>query len=83
MLISKAFGILKVITVKSDYEVRCPVAAEWRFRGREFNCGDTQYVCLFRSPGNKNHETCDGLDYSSTGNTCNIVFHNYHQLAEY
>ncbi|XP_076105819.1 uncharacterized protein LOC143074155 [Mytilus galloprovincialis] len=71
--------VLKVITVKSDYEVRCPVAAEWRFRGRKFNCGNTQYVCLFRSPGNKNHETCDGLDYSSTGSK--LIFEPYFNKA--
>lgn len=57
------------MSVALEYEVRCPVAGEWRFRGRRFNCSSTQYVCLFRSPGNIYHETCDGLDYSSTGTT--------------
>ncbi|XP_052073063.1 uncharacterized protein LOC127711152 isoform X2 [Mytilus californianus] len=55
------------IAVTLGYKVRCPDAGEWRFRGRKFNCGTTQYVCLFHSLRNINHENCDGLDYSSIG----------------
>lgn len=52
----------------SKYEMRCPVAGEWRFRGSKFNCSYNQYVCLFRSPGDIYHESCDGVEFSSTGN---------------
>ncbi|XP_052075114.1 uncharacterized protein LOC127712610 [Mytilus californianus] len=71
--------VLQVIAVTSEYAVRCPVAAEWRFRGKKFNCGDTQYVCLFRSPGDTYHETCNGLDYSSTGSK--LIYEPYFNKA--
>lgn len=58
-----------------EYELKCPDSGEWRIRAIGFNCSIiSQYVCLFRYPERAYHETCDGLDYSSTGNyVCTIA----------
>lgn len=56
----------QLIAVTLVYELRCPAPGHWRLRARNFYCGRS-YVCLLRSPENTYHETCDGLDYSSTG----------------
>lgn len=59
--------------VAAEYELRCPVAAEWRLRGKQFYCG-RNYVCLLRLPENTYQENCGGLDYSSSGNNI-LVFY--------
>ncbi|CAG2191551.1 unnamed protein product [Mytilus edulis] len=65
--------------VAAEYELRCPVAAEWRLRGKQFYCG-RNYVCLLRLPENTYQENCGGLDYSSSGSK--LIFEPYFNKEE-
>ncbi|XP_063419302.1 uncharacterized protein LOC134702146 [Mytilus trossulus] len=69
---------LQVIAVTFVYELKCPAPGHWRLRARKFYCGQS-YVCLLRSPEKSYRETCDGLDYSSTGSK--LVFEPYFNKA--
>ncbi|CAC5415255.1 unnamed protein product [Mytilus coruscus] len=69
---------LQVIAVTFVYELKCPAPGHWRLRARKFYCGQN-YVCLLRSPENSYRETCDGLDYSSTGSK--LIFEPYYNKA--
>ncbi|XP_063417447.1 uncharacterized protein LOC134699972 [Mytilus trossulus] len=69
---------LQVIAVTFEYELKCPAPGHWRLRARKFYCGQS-YVCLLRSPENSYRETCDGLDYSSTGSK--LIFEPYFNKA--
>ncbi|VDI49340.1 Hypothetical predicted protein [Mytilus galloprovincialis] len=68
----------QLVVVTLVYELRCPAPGHWRLRARKFYCGQS-YVCLLRSPENSYRETCDGLDYSSTGSK--LIFEPYFNKA--
>lgn len=68
----------QVIAVTFVYELKCPAPGHWRLRARKFYCGQS-YVCLLRSPENSYRETCDRLDYSSTGSK--LIFEPYFNKA--
>ncbi|CAG2211576.1 unnamed protein product [Mytilus edulis] len=68
----------QIIAVTFVYELKCPAPGHWRLRARKFYCGQS-YVCLLRSPENSYRETCDGLDYSSTGSK--LIFEPYFNKA--
>ncbi|XP_063419304.1 uncharacterized protein LOC134702148 [Mytilus trossulus] len=69
---------IQVIAVTFVYELKCPAPGYWRLRARKFYCGQS-YMCLLRSPENSYRETCDGLDYSSTGSK--LIFEPYFNKA--
>ncbi|XP_071143958.1 uncharacterized protein [Mytilus edulis] len=68
----------QIIALTFVYELKCPAPGHWRLRARKFYCGQS-YVCLLRSPENSYRETCDGLDYSSTGSK--LIFEPYFNKA--
>ncbi|XP_063417951.1 uncharacterized protein LOC134700533 [Mytilus trossulus] len=68
----------QLVVVTLVYELKCPAPGHWRLRARKFYCGQS-YVCLLRSPENSYRETCDGLDYSSSGSK--LIFEPYFNKA--
>ncbi|CAC5425688.1 unnamed protein product [Mytilus coruscus] len=60
----------QVVALTFAFELKCPVAGEWRLRAKKFNCSSSQYVCLLHIRYRLEDiykESCDGLDYSSIG----------------